>query len=201
MQKIPTLLVRDAEDRRFVTDEVTPGCEWVLAGEGVPTRKFDGTCVMLDEAGVWWARREVKPGKAAPPNWVALGLDEVTGKRVGWEPVEQSGFAKFHQEALENELLSHAISRFHLPPGTYELLGPKINGNPEGISDHHLTYHDYATRIDLLMPSDPPWTVDEVKHMASWCGERGWEGIVWHHPDGRMAKLKARDIRAEKPTG
>jgi hypothetical protein len=22
----------------------------------------------------------------------------------------------------------------------------------------------------------------------------GWEGVVWHHPDGRMAKLKARDL-------
>ena len=25
------------------------------------------------------------------------------------------------------------------------------------------------------------------------CRQWGWEGIVWHHPDGRMAKLKVRD--------
>lgn len=25
-------------------------------------------------------------------------------------------------------------------------------------------------------------------------GERGVEGVVWHHPDGRMAKLKVRDF-------
>ncbi len=28
--------------------------------------------------------------------------------------------------------------------------------------------------------------------LADW--GHGWEGIVWHHPDGRMAKLKARDL-------
>jgi len=33
MRKIPTLFVRDPENRANVTDEVTEGCEWVLAGE------------------------------------------------------------------------------------------------------------------------------------------------------------------------
>src|SRR5207237_1222319 len=61
MQKIPTLFVRDEQDRRYVTEVVTPGCEWVMADEGQATRKFDGTCVMLDQHGDWWARREVKP--------------------------------------------------------------------------------------------------------------------------------------------
>jgi hypothetical protein len=36
MKKIPTLFQRD-ETRRYVTDVVTPGCEWVLAGEGRAT--------------------------------------------------------------------------------------------------------------------------------------------------------------------
>ncbi len=39
-EKIPTLFVRDLEDRAHVTDEVTPGCEWVLAGEGVAYRSM-----------------------------------------------------------------------------------------------------------------------------------------------------------------
>lgn len=58
MRKIPTLLKRDPDNMRSVLMEVNPGCEWVLAGEGKPTRKYDGTCVMLDEGGVWWRRRE-----------------------------------------------------------------------------------------------------------------------------------------------
>jgi hypothetical protein len=72
MQKIPTLFIRDFEHDhgRYVTDQVSPGCEWVLAGEGVPTRKFDGTCCMFDGER-WWARRELKDGhNETPTGWV-----------------------------------------------------------------------------------------------------------------------------------
>lgn len=31
--------------------------------------------------------------------------------------------------------------------------------------------------------------------MALWLADEGVEGVVWHHPDGRMAKLKGRDFR------
>ena len=65
MQKIPTLFQRDPEDMKRVLREVNPECQWVLDGEGVATRKFDGTCVMFDHEG-WWVRREIKPGKQAP---------------------------------------------------------------------------------------------------------------------------------------
>ena len=81
MKKIPTVFMR-SEDRRSVIDEVTPGCEWVLAGEGTPTRKFDGTCTMFD-GRQWWARREVKMGKREPYGWVHSETDEATGKRSG----------------------------------------------------------------------------------------------------------------------
>ena len=74
MRKIPTLFVRDEQDRRHVTSEVTPGCEWVLAGEGVATRKYDGTCCMFD-GEQWWARREVKPGKTDPPGFWLISVD------------------------------------------------------------------------------------------------------------------------------
>jgi hypothetical protein len=68
MRKIPTLFERDWDgDRRYVLPQVTPGCEWVIAGEGTPTRKYDGTCVMFDGER-WWARREVKADKM-PPKW------------------------------------------------------------------------------------------------------------------------------------
>jgi hypothetical protein len=126
VKKIPTLFER-GEDRRYVLDQVTPGCEWVLAGEGRATRKYDGTCVLIRRDGPvvhGFARREVKPGKEPPPNWVEVDHDQVTGKRVGWEPIEQSGFAKWFEEAVTGDE----------PPGTYELVGPKVNGNPEQVA-------------------------------------------------------------------
>lgn len=181
MQKIPTLYVRDFEHDhgRYVTDIVTPGCEWAVRGEGKATRKYDGTCVLLDEYDIWWARREVKSGKAVPSGFRAISTDVVTGKTIGWEPINQSSFVRYHAEALS------AVS---LPcnPGTYELCGPKINRNPEGYSQHTLIRHDDAEVITLsAVPKDLVYTV----------AIRGWEGIVWHHPDGRMTKLKVRDLR------
>lgn len=187
MRKIPTLFVRDEGDRRYVTEQVTPGCEWVFAGEGVPTRKYDGTCVMLDDSGKWWARREIKPGKSEPPNYVALEHDEVTGKTVGWEPVEQSSFARWHAEALEGP--GGAPGR----PGTYELIGPKVNGNPEREQAHRLIKHAFAQRLP-----EPVMTFDNIRKMVlALAAADSCEGIVWHHLDGRMAKIKARDFRPD----
>ncbi len=164
--------------------QVTPGCEWVIAGGGTPTRKYDGTCVMQDEDGDWWARREVKKGKPAPDGFEALGTDPETGKTIGWEPVGSSSFAKYHAEALANPYQRR-------PVGTYELIGPKVNGNPEGAEGHELVRHE-----DAEILGDAPRDFDGL---ASWLHAHSYEGIVWHHPDGRMAKIKKRDFRAPLP--
>lgn len=185
MKKIPTLFVRDDNDRRHVTDQVTPGCEWVIAGEGTPTRKYDGTCVMLDERGRWWARREVGPGKTSPPLWRFISADTTTGKSVGWEPIDQSGFAKFHAEALV--YWDNPITAWE--PGTYELVGQKINGNPEHQEGHRLIPHGADP---IWFPLEPDASL--IAHTVRRLGADGIEGVVWHHPDGRMAKLKARDV-------
>jgi hypothetical protein len=191
VQKIPTLFVRNEEDRRYVTDVVTPGCEWVLTGEGRATRKFDGTCVMLDDHGDWWARREVKPGKSAPPNFVAVAFDNVTGKTVGWEPVEQSAFAKYHAEAVENiESIGDDERDVPWTTGTFELVGPKVNGNPEKRAEHTLIRHSLAEPLALTDRS-----FAELRRILLFLNEKyGYEGVVFHHEDGRMVKLKARDF-------
>ena len=188
MRKFPTLFKRDSEDMRRVLPTVTVGCEWVLEGQGTATRKYDGTCVMFDGDAVerrWYARREVKPGKDAPRGFVKIETDENTGKTVGWEPAEQSGFARWLQDALEHEPYGQAPEL-----GTYELCGPKVNGNPEGFEWHRLIRHADAEVLDA------PRSFDELRQ---WLQAFPGEGIVWHHPDGRMAKLKRRDFPATPP--
>lgn len=192
MKKIPTLFTRDWNgDRRYVLPEVTPGCEWIIKGEGTPTRKYDGTCVMYD-GDRWWARREVRAGKAAPAGFTELDHDADTGKTVGWEPVSQSGFARLHAQAvagMERDALPASIRWL---PGTYELCGPKVNGNPEGYGTHQLVRHAAAEQL-----GEPPRDFDGL---AAWLHTQAFEGIVWHHPDGRMAKIKKRDFRPpERP--
>jgi len=179
VNKIPTVFLRDPDDRKRTLPEVNPACQWVLDGEGTPTRKYDGTCVMLDDAGVWWARREVRPGRTRPDGYRPVMTDEVTGKTVGWEPIAQSAYAKYHAEALE-------AAPDSLPPGTYELVGPKVNGNPERAAGHELVRHDDAEVFE---------TPRDFAGLREWLlAHPQYEGIVWHHPDGRRAKLKYRDF-------
>src|SRR5438128_216097 len=139
MKKIPTLYRRNPEDMRRLLPKVHPDCGWVLAGEGEATAKIDGTGTMLDDAGRWWARREAKRGKTPPLNFVAVEHDSATGKTVGWEPIEQSSSAKIHQAVRDAP--EDTFAGNYYAPGTYELVGPKINGNPHGLDRHLLTRH------------------------------------------------------------
>jgi hypothetical protein len=184
VRKIPTIYDRDWDGNpKFVTREENPECSWVFAGAGTPTLKWDGTCVMFDGTD-WWARREVKPGKAAPAGFVTLSTDEETGKTVGWEPMVQSAFARWHAEA-------EAAATEAFEPGTYELLGPKINGNPDGFPGHALMRHALAPGT---LDTDVKTAPRDFDGLRDWLHARPYEGIVWHHPDGRMAKIKARDF-------
>lgn len=186
MRKIPTLFVRNPDDMRYVTREAHRDCQWVLDGQGVPTRKWDGTCVMFDGTR-WWARREVKPGKSAPDGFAAVEHDPATGKTVGWEPAEQSAFWKYLQEATIGTLpADRVVHPSPWQPGTYELVGPKVNGNPEVSAWHKLVRHAEAERLKRV-----PLDFDGLR---AWLLDHRYEGIVWHHEDGRMAKLKKRDF-------
>lgn len=189
MQKIPTVFERNwAQDPSRVTAEVNPQCQWVLAGEGVATRKYDGTCVMFDGER-WWARREVKAGRQVPSGFQAVSADETTGKVVGWEPIEASPFRKTFAEAEEAGLWSGPPESAHSwSVGTYELVGPKVNGNPEKAPRRILMPHADAEQIQWHV-EDP----EDVATLVSYVAQQGWEGVVFHHPDGRMAKIKARD--------
>lgn len=183
MRKIPTLFVRDFTrgNGGYVTDEVTPGCAWVLAGEGVATRKWDGTCVLIRDDGTVAARREVKAGKIPPPGFDLVERDPVTGKTVGWEPAEQSSFAKYIAEAFDATIT----------PGTYELVGPKINGNPQQLAGHLLMPHG-AELLDL--PDRDFYSLRSYLLAAA----PFVEGIVFWRvqddPDAGMAKIKGRDF-------
>lgn len=137
MKKIPTIFERDPEDRSRVSNVPSPECAWVFNGEGAATRKWDGTCVMLSSGGGWWARRTVRKGKPYPDEFVEVEHDETTGKSFGWEPVANSPFIKQFSEAFRRPA--------YCDPGTYELVGPDINGNPENKQQHLLIRHGFLS--------------------------------------------------------
>lgn len=183
MQKIISLFQRNYEGDRQVRNEVVVGAEWVVAGEGVATRKWDGTCCLV-RGGKLFKRYEVKPGGKAPQGFEpANEVDEATGKQHGWLPVGDGPEDHWHREAWAHHLEARGEP---LPDGTYELLGPKIQGNPEGLPLHCLQPHGFD-----VLPCPPSPTFDCIR---AFLAAEGIEGIVWHHPDGRMVKIKAKDF-------
>jgi len=104
--------------------------------------------------------------------------DQTTGKRTGWVPILDED--KWHREAIAR----HEIE----PPadGTYELVGPKVQGNPDGFDEHRLLEHAALERY----PDAPT----DRAGLTEWLTDHAIEGLVWHHPDGRMAKIKRRDV-------
>jgi hypothetical protein len=183
MKKIPTMFERDWNgDRSRVVDKPHPDCDWVFAGEGWATQKLDGTCCLIDH-GIFYKRREVKKGEVPPEDFQLIGFDEETGKSVGWVPVRPSDPSnKYHQEAFD------ALKAEDANTGTYELIGPKIQGNPERSERHVLIAH---SSLGLPASEQPP---RDFVGIRLWMADRDIEGIVFHHPDGRMAKIKLRDF-------
>jgi len=178
MRKIISLFQRDYDGDRRVRNEVVPGAEWVLAGEGVATRKWDGTCCLVCNSQLY-KRYEIKRGKRPPQNFEpACDVDTVTGKQQGWVPVGDGPEDKWFREALDNQA-----------DGTYELCGPKVQGNPERLPHHVLIRHGQVSY------DTAPRTFDAL---VRWFQERDIEGIVWHHKDGRMVKIKAKDFGIQR---
>lgn len=177
MKKVISLFQRNYSGDRLVRNEVVTGAEWVLAGEGVATRKWDGTCCMMRN-GDLYKRYDAKHGKTPPAGFEpAQDPDPVTGHWPGWIKVSSDKpDDKWHMEAR---------SATALPDGTYELCGPKIQGNPEGFRSHVLVPHGQQQLLDVPRDFDG---------LFAYLSSNNIEGIVWHHPDGRMVKIKAKDF-------
>jgi len=174
MQKIISLFCRNYDGDHLVRDEVVPGAEWVLAGEGIATRKYDGTCCMVKDGNLY-KRYDVKRGKLAPLAFIpAQDPDPKTGHWPGWLEVGKGPEDKWHRGAMNEDI----------PDGTYELCGPKVNGNPEKLSRHELIPHGHDI---VFCPRDFDGTKTYLR-------DADIEGVVWHHDDGRMVKIKKKDF-------
>ena len=185
MQKIISLFCRNYDGDHLVRNDVVPVAEWVIAGEGRATRKWDGTCCMV-RAGRLFKRYEatkenLSRGKVPKDFEPANEIDQVTGKQQGWVPVGDGPDDRWHREALDN------WPGVVLFDGTYELCGPKIQGNPESLSRHQLIQHGWC-------PYDWSGAPRTFVALLLFFSEHDVEGVVWHHPDGRMAKIKGKDF-------
>lgn len=198
MKKTPLVFEYDY-DNEIITRKVKAGSEWVFEGEAVPTIKFDGTATLFKDGKLWkrYDRKLSKKGlrlvskgheptldlfKEAPEGFVPCESepDAKTGHWPGWVPVsENEPNDKWHVEALAN-------LKEELKEGkTYELVGPAFAKNVYNLEIHELWEH--ASEIAVL---------EEVSFdsILAYFKAHNIEGFVFHHPDGRVAKIRRKDF-------
>lgn len=160
MKKIPSLFARDAANPQILTRDYHPLAVWVVAGEGVATRKWDGTAARWS-AGQLWARYDAKRGKQPPPDFVQCQEpDPITGHRPGWVPATRA----------EDKWIRAAAGEEQWQDGTYEACGPRIGGNAEGLAGHKLIRHGGDALVDV--PRD--WD-----GLIAYFTAHDIEGVVW----------------------
>ena len=183
MRKISTLFKKDPQDLGRVINEVNPENQWVIDGEGIPTRKYDGTASAIIN-GTLYKRYDVKKGRQVPDGAIPCQeADLITGHHPHWLKCDiNKSEDKYFFEAFD--LL---IERGWRIDGTYELIGEKIQGNPEKIKGHQLVRHGMTTITDIN-----PISFENIKEYLR---TEDIEGIVFYHKiDGRMCKIRKKDF-------
>ncbi|HYP99400.1 MAG TPA: hypothetical protein VER96_12085 [Polyangiaceae bacterium] len=183
MEKIPTIFDRGDDFR--VTPKPRAGCEWVFAGEGRATEKIDGMNIRITVR----AGHVVRIEKRRNPS----KLQKQQGIIDGW-------YVDTDEHGKEDKWLLEAVRGTDVsgwPDGEHsaEAVGPHVQGNPLGLSQH------LCIPFNLEIPSydDIPRTFDSLQaHLATLQSKYApghlAEGIVFHHPDGRRAKIKRKDF-------
>lgn len=179
MKKITTLFKKNPENLGRVINEVASENQWVMDGEGRATRKFDGSaCAIID--GELYKRYDVKKGRQVPPNAIPCqDPDPITGHWPHWvKCVREEAADRYFWEGYDN---LHPIAR---TDATYELIGPKVQGNPEALTQHAIFKHG-----EFLLSPVRTW-----EGIQEYLRDHDIEGIVFHHPDGRMCKIRKSDF-------
>ena len=181
MKKIPTLFVRnfDEHHNKTITREVTPGMEWVLAGEGTATVKIDGSCCAIID-GKFYRRYDAKKGKQPPLNAISCcDPDPITGHWPHWVPVSEDNKA--------DAWLIKAYEKAGCPKedGTYEAIGPHFQSNPYDLDE------DILERHGIRVLEDVPRSFEGIREYLE---KHYIEGIVFWKDGQPMCKIKRSDF-------
>jgi hypothetical protein len=179
MKKISTYFKKDPDNLGRVVNEINPENAWAQSA-GIATRKWDGTSVAI-LSGELYKRYDVKAEREVPAGAIECqDPDPISGHHPHWLKCDRNDSAdKYHFEAFDR--LNTQLD------GTYELIGPKINGNREKQTEHTMRPHG-ADEIDINDRS-----FEGIKKFLS---ENDIEGIVFHADDetGRMCKIRKKDF-------
>jgi len=180
LKKMPTLFKRMFTDHIVteISPEVTPEFEWVLAGEGIATVKWDGACCAII-GGEFYKRYDAKHGKPVPVGAIKCEeeSDPVTGHLPCWVKCDRGNPGdKWFWAAYDNSAPTE--------DGTYEALGPHFQSNP------------YHLEQDILKPHGKD--IVEVERtfegIRTYLENHAIEGFVFWKDGEPKCKIKSRDF-------
>lgn len=180
MKKLSTLYKKDPNDLGRVINQIDPQNEWVFKDKGVKaTRKWDGAaCAIIN--GHLYKRYDAKKGKTPPEFAIPCqDPDPITGHWPHWVLCD-------HLKPEDKYFIRAWINSGYTEDGTYEFVGPKSQGNPEKLTENTLVRHG-ADDLDLTLG------IYGYEDFKQYLLTVDIEGIVFHHPDGRMCKLRKSD--------
>jgi hypothetical protein len=190
MQKISVVFKtagKGTKDYR-VLPELREGAEWILTDDCEISVKLDGTaCAIIEDR--FYKRFEYKKGIGLPPGAIKCSeYDKVDDNMMFWVPVLKTD--KWYWEGYENTKAVLGVDK--LPEGTYELIGPEINRNPENSEKHILSLHG-SIKVDIKF-TDSPYN-DITKYLFG----RNIEGLVFKNKKtGEMLKVRKWDEFRER---
>ena len=181
MKKIPTLFLRDPSNPLRVIDQVNSVCQWVADGEGVATRKWDGQPILIQD-GLLYKRYtgDLRGYNGNPLGAVSCGEEEDMTP-IWWVLVTYGNEDKRIRAVMESQRLWSKKNN-----GTYEIIGPNFCHNRELLERDVMIKHGAA---GIFHGAPTGYT-----ELIEWLWSFDMEGLVWHHPDGRMAKITKRDL-------
>lgn len=188
MEKIPTLFARDETFK--VTENSRPECGWVFHGEGTPTEKLDGMNIRITVRSGQGVRVEKRRNPTE--------IQKKQGIVDGW-------YMDADARAPEDRWIHEAVANTDLstwPDGEHscEALGPNIQGNPLGLEKHTCVPFNMAIPIYESIPRNFSGLKLFLQSLESkFAPGHLAEGIVFHHPDGRRAKINERTFLSSGP--
>lgn len=185
MKKMSTIFLRERIiGKSTKVYDVTEHTNWVIAGEGYATRKWDGRAVLVENGNIF-VRYDAKKGRTPPENFRPCedNPDVVTGHWPGWIPLAST------DRPIHDSINWWRNKHGALPDGTYESVGPLIGtrhgANPENLSEQILIRHG----VDVL--NVPDRSFNGIKEFLR---DKDIEGIVFYRGNGEMMKIKKNDF-------
>lgn len=172
-----------------LSEETNSENDWVFTDPStVAYRKLDGASAAIIDGKIYsryMSRQRKNTPATVPVDGIPAqpNIDEATQTHPYWVPAEAKGQGKHHYNAF--------INQPNLPDGTYELIGPSINGNVEQAAVNTLVPHD-ADHLLVELPTE--LSRESLKQLIM---SKPWEGLVFRNSNDDMCKLRRVDFKHE----